>query len=447
MAHILVVDDEPKLGRFVAEMLELDGHEVERASGGRDALVRLAASRFDVVVTDLRMPDVDGVGVLRAARALPEPPEVVVMTAYASAESAVEAMKAGAADYVTKPFSMDELRLRVRRLATQRTAEAREARLVARLTPDLVAESPVMRAALAAARQVAATDATVLLLGESGTGKSQLARFIHFQGRRAAGPLVEVHCAALPETLLEGELFGHEKGAFTGATQRKAGHLAAADRGTLFLDEIGEITPATQVKLLRFLQDRRFVPLGATEERSVDVRVVSATNRDLAAAVEGGAFREDLFYRLNVFAILVPPLRDRREDVLPLAERFLITRGLPPAKLGSAARERLLEHRWPGNVRELENVLERALILAGEDELRPEHVATGAAHRARRAAEVLVEGFSLDAFERELLHAALERAGGNKTHAARMLGVTRRRLYSLLASHHSGDGSAEPEEG
>ena len=199
------------------------------------------------------------------------------------------------------------------------------------------------------------------------------------------------------------------------------------------------------MKLLRFLQDRRFVPLGATEERSVDVRVVSATNRDLAAAVADGAFREDLFYRLNVFAIPLPPLRDRREDVLPLAERFLAARGLPPAKLGPAARERLLEHSWPGNVRELENVLERALILAGEDELRPEHVTTGAAQRARRTADVLVEGFSLDAFERELLHAALERAGGNKTHAARMLGVTRRRLYSLLASHAEG-ASAEPDD-
>ncbi|WP_242353128.1 sigma-54 dependent transcriptional regulator [Anaeromyxobacter sp. SG64] len=444
MTRILVVDDEPKLGKLVAEMLELDGHELERATSGRDALVRLAASRFDLVVTDLRMPDVDGLAVLRAARALPQPPDVIVMTAYASAESAVEAMKAGAVDYVTKPFSMDELRLRVRRLVSQRGAEAREARLVARLTPELVAESPAMRAALQAARQVAATDATVLLLGESGTGKSQLARFIHYQGRRAAGPLVEVHCAALPETLLEGELFGHEKGAFTGAIQRKAGHLAAADRGTLFLDEIGEITQPTQVKLLRFLQDRRFVPLGATEERTVDVRVVSATNRDLAGAVAEGAFREDLFYRLNVFAIAVPPLRDRREDVLPLAERFLAARGLPPEKLGPSARERLVQHRWPGNVRELENVLERALILAGEDELRAEHVAPGTAQRARRVGDLLVEGFSLDALERELLHAALERAGGNKTHAARMLGVSRRRLYSLLASHE-GEGGPEPD--
>jgi transcriptional regulator with PAS, ATPase and Fis domain len=281
---------------------------------------------------------------------------------------------------------------------------------------------------------VAATDATVLLLGESGTGKSQLARTIHYGSPRAAAPLVEVHCAALPETLLESELFGHEKGAFTGAVQRKAGHLAAADGGTLFLDEIGEVSPATQVKLLRFLQERRFVPVGATEERQVDVRVIAATNRDLDAAVREGTFREDLYYRLNVFAISLPPLRDRPDDVLPIAGRFLAARGVPAAKLSPAARERLRARRWPGNVRELENALERALILAGEDEIRPEHVAPAAPARDRRAADVLVEGFDLDAFERELLHAALERTGGNKAAAARLLGITRRRLYSRLES-------------
>jgi DNA-binding NtrC family response regulator len=436
MARVLVVDDEPKLGRLTAEMLALDRHSVVRAGGGREALAELAGQAFDVVVTDLRMPEVDGLAVLGAARALPVPPEVVVVTAYGTAESAVAAMKAGAADYLTKPFSMDELRMRVGRLAAQRAAEARSERLIARLTPELVSASAAMQSVLAAARQVAATDATVLLLGESGTGKSQLARYVHFHGRRAASPFVEVHCAALPESLLEAELFGHEKGAFTGATQRKPGHLAAADRGTLFLDEIGEITPATQVKLLRFLQDRTFVPVGATESRAVDARVVSATNRDLDEAVRSGDFREDFFYRLNVFAIRVPPLRERREDIGPIAEQFLARRGLPAGKLTEGARGRLLAHPWPGNVRELENVLERALVLAGEAEIGPEHLAVGLAPstRERTAAELVGEGFSLDAFERELVLAALERAGGNKTHAAKLLGVTRRRLYSLLES-------------
>ncbi len=434
MARILVVDDEPKLGQLVAEMLQVDGHQVARAAGGREALERLAGDPFDVVITDLRMPEVDGLAVLKGARARSPAPEVVVMTAYGTAPSAVEAMKSGAADYLVKPFSMDELRLRVRRLAAQRATEERSRQLIGRLVPDLVAESPAMRAALAAARQVAATDATVLLLGESGTGKSRLASYIHYQSGRAAGPLVEVHCAALPETLLEGELFGHEKGAFTGAQQRRAGHLAAVDGGTLFLDEIGEITGATQVKLLRFLQDRSFVPLGSTEARRADARVVAATNRDLVAAVKAGAFREDFYYRLNVFAIEVPPLRKRREDVLPLAERLLAARGLPPSKISEAGRRCLVEHGWPGNVRELENSLERALILCGEEPIGPRHLPLPAGpSRGARAGDVLGEGFDLDVFERELIHAALERAGGNKTAAAKLLGITRRRLYSRLA--------------
>jgi len=448
MARILVVDDEPKLGQLLAESLELDGHEAVRVQGGREAVARLVPGRFDVVLTDLRMPEVDGLAVLRAARALPQAPEVILMTAYASAESAVAAMKAGAADYVIKPFAMDELRLRVRRLAAQREAEKKSERLLARLTPDLVADSPAMQRVLAQAQQVAATDATVLLLGESGTGKTQVARYVHYRSRRAAAALVEVHCAALPETLLESELFGHEKGAFTGATERKAGHLAAADTGTLFLDEIGEITPATQVKLLRFLQDRDFVPVGSTEARKVDVRVVAATNADLAQAVETGAFRQDLFYRLNVFAIHVPPLRERREDIPALIERFLGARGLPIGKLTGAARERLLAQRWPGNVRELENVLERALILAGEEEIREEHVSPPTGARRSRAWDVLEEGFDLDVFERDLIHAALERAGGNKAAAARLLGITRRRLYSRLESLRNQAAEAgEPERG
>ena len=436
MARVLVCDDEVKLGRVVAEALELDQHQVMRVEGGRPALLALAEHTFDVVVTDLRMPDVDGLAVLRAARALSPPPEVVLMTAFASAESAVDAMKAGAADYLTKPFSLEELRMRVRRLAAACSSEARGARMLQSLTPSLIAQSPRMKEVLQAAERVARTDASVLLLGESGTGKSQVARYIHYLSPRAQGPLVEVHCAALPEPLLESELFGHEKGAFTGALGQKGGHFTAADKGTLFLDEIGEVTPATQVKLLRFLQDRELVPVGSTRARKVDVRLIAATNRDLAEAVRDGSFREDFYYRLNVFALIVPSLRERPEDILPIAERFLASRGVPMAKLSVAARDRLLQQRWPGNVRELENALERALILAADEPIGPEHVAPAADVRGKggTAADVLREGFNLDDFERELLYAALERAGGNKAAAARLLGITRRRLYSRLQS-------------
>ncbi|HVR63328.1 MAG TPA: sigma-54 dependent transcriptional regulator [Polyangia bacterium] len=437
MAQVLVVDDEVKLGRLVAEMLELDGHTVTRVESGRAGMAALGARAFDLVLTDLKMPDADGMAVLGEARARPAPPDVIMMTAFGTADDAVAAMKAGAADYLVKPFAMDELRLRVRRLAEAREARARGERLVERLTPRLLSESPGMRAVLRAAQQVAATDASVLLLGESGTGKSQVARYIHFQSKRAGAPLGEVHCAALPETLLESELFGHEKGAFTGAQERKVGHLAAADRGTLFLDEIGEITSATQVKLLRFLQDRSFVPVGSTQGRTVDVRIISATNRDLPAAVRAGAFRQDFFYRLNVFAIEIPPLRQRRDDIIPLADRILQRHGVPLAKLTVAAREKLLQYDWPGNIRELENALERALILAGPDEIVPSllslasPLSRGGSHAA---SALLTEGFNLDQLERDLLRAALERTNGNKSAAARLLGITRRRLYSRLES-------------
>jgi DNA-binding NtrC family response regulator len=447
VSRVLVVDDEPKLGKLVTEMLELDGHAVTRVEGGRAALVELGAHPVDVVVTDLKMPEIDGMAVLREARARSAGPDVVMMTAFGSTDAAVAAMKAGAADYLTKPFAMEELRMRVRRLADAREARSRGDRLVERLTPSLVAESDKMRAVLRLADQVATTDASVLLLGETGTGKSQIARYIHFQSGRAARPLVEVQCAALPEPLLESELFGHERGAFTGAVDRKAGHLSSADHGTLFLDEIGELTLSTQVKLLRFLQDRSFVPVGSTQPRAVDVRVISATNRNLDEAVREGVFREDFYYRLNVFAIAVPPLRERREDVLPLTDRLLERRGLPREKLGAAARQKLVSHAWPGNVRELENALERALILAGADEVGAGLLALGQPFSrgdASRAASLLTEGFNLDAFERDLLRAALERTGGNKSAAARLLGITRRRLYSRLEGLGQEPGGDEP---
>jgi two-component system, NtrC family, response regulator HydG len=438
MARILVIDDERKLANLVAEGLSIAGHAVTQATGGRQGLVELAAQTFDLVLVDLRMPEVDGLQVLSAARAaaVQDAPDVIVMTAHGTTESAVAAMKAGAADYLIKPFALDELRLRVQRLVTERASRERATRLVERLTPSLVAGSDAMRQVFASARQVAATDATVLLLGETGTGKSELARLIHYESKRATRPLVEVHCSALAESLLEAELFGHERGAFTGADQAHAGHLEAADGGTLFLDEIGEVTASTQVKLLRFLQSREFVRVGSTQSKKVDVRVISATNRDLAAAIAAGELREDLYYRLNVFAIEIPPLRERRDDVLPLVRHLLARRGLPETKLGADAAQWLPAQSWPGNVRELENALERALILAGDLPLSPDHFRTPAARKLQGSslADLLSEGFSLDTFERDLIYAALERAGGNKTAAAKLLGITRRRLYSRLES-------------
>jgi DNA-binding NtrC family response regulator len=435
VSRVLVADDEPKLGKLVAEALAGAGHTIKRVGSGREALVELAAAAWDVVVTDLKMPEVDGMKVLAAARATTPPSDVVLMTAYASAESAVAAMKAGAADYLIKPFSLDELRLKVSRLGEQRRAGKANAQLLDRLAPTLVARSPAMCAVLEAARKAAATDASVLLLGESGTGKSQLARFIHFSSPRAGGPLVELHCSALPESLLESELFGHVRGAFTGADRPRTGHLEGADGGTLFLDEIGELPSSTQVKLLRFLQEREFSPVGTAETRKVEVRVIAATNRDLTAAVKAGAFREDFFYRLNVFGLTVPPLRERREDIGALIDSFLEARGLPLDKVTPEARARLQGLPWPGNVRELFNTLERALLLAGEEPVGKGWIESAPQTRAGPTADaLLVEGFNLDAFERELVAAALARAGGNKSAAARLLGVTRRTLYSRLAS-------------
>jgi DNA-binding NtrC family response regulator len=447
MADVLVVDDEAKLGRLLAEALEQDQHRVVTASSGAAALFCLGSEIFDVVITDLRMPNVDGLAVLAAAKKTPGSPEVVMMTAHGSAESAVAAMKAGAADYLIKPFSIDELRMRVRRLSEQRAERASQKRLLEQLTPSLVAVSPPMAAVLTAAQQVAKTDTSVLLLGESGTGKSQLARLIHFSSGRSSGPFAEVHCAALPEGLLESGLFGHEKGAFTGADRKHRGHLSEANGGTLFLDEIGEITPATQVKLLRFLQTKEFIPVGATKAEKVELRVIAATNRDLKAAVRDKSFREDFFYRLNVFSIELPPLRERPEDVLPLAHRFLGQKGVPAERLERAAEQALRDYPWPGNVRELENALERALVLAGDGPLLREHLVPVAPPSAPGAdvALLIQPGFNLDAHERSLLFAALERTGGNKSAAARLLGISRRRLYSRLNSLTEAGEGAEDE--
>jgi DNA-binding NtrC family response regulator len=444
MARILIVDDEPRLGRVLVEMLEGAGHDVAHAAGGAAAIQRIATGDLDVVVSDLRMPDVDGMAVLREVRRTSPDTDVVLMTAHATAQNAVEAMKLGAVDYLVKPFAMDEFRLRIGHIVARRSTTARADALARRLDARdgfgrVVAQSAAMRGVVADARRVAATDETVLLLGESGTGKNLLARAIHNASARGAAPFIEVHAAALPETLVEGELFGRDKGAYTGATDAKPGHAEAAHGGTLFLDEIGELPAAIQVKLLRFLQDRSFTRLGSTQARRSDARIIAATNRDLAAAVKDGAFREDLYYRLAVFPIVVPPLRDRPDDVRATALSLLAGRGLGPDRITPAALDQLAAHRWPGNVRELENALGRALILAGTDPIAPAHLPSGLGRTGEVTTtsildDLLVPDFSLDALERDLIHHALVKAGGNKAAAARLLGITRRRLYSRLDS-------------
>jgi DNA-binding NtrC family response regulator len=442
MARILIVDDEPKLGRILVEMLEGAGHEVARASGGREALAQLATLAPDVVITDLRMPGVDGMAVLRETKARSPATDVVIMTAHATAQSAVDAMKQGAVDYLIKPFAMDELRMRIGRIVERRALSARADALAKRLDASegfgkLIAESAKMKAIVEQAQRVAETDETVLLLGESGTGKSLIARAIHHASKRANGPLVEVHAAALPEALVEGELFGRDKGAYTGATEAKAGHAEVAHRGTLFLDEIGELPGATQVKLLRLLQDRTFMRLGSTQMRKTDVRIIAATNRDLDAAVKAGTFREDLYYRLAVFPIVVPPLRERPEDVRATVHALLAARGLGIDRISQGALDAIAAYAWPGNVRELENAITRSLVLAGAEPIAVEHlpaavVRSDAAPSGSALEDLLVPGFSLDALERDMIQHALVKAGGNKAAAARLLGITRRRLYSRL---------------
>ena len=440
---ILIVDDEAKLGRVLVEMLEGAGHEVMRAGGGAEALVRIAQADLDIVITDLRMPDVDGMAVLRATRRGSPRTDVMLMTAHATTQNAIDAMKEGAVDYLLKPFAMDELRIRVARVVERRALSTRADALARRLDERegfgrVIAESAQMRALVSQALRVAQTDETVLLLGESGTGKSLLARAIHHASKRAAGPLVELHAAALPEALVEGELFGHDRGAYTGATEAKVGHAEAAQGGTLFLDEIGELPAATQVKLLRLLQDRSFTRLGSTQARKADVRIIAATNRDLVAAVKDGTFREDLYYRLAVFPFEVPPLRERPEDVRATTVALLAARGIGPDRLSPDAMVAITSYAWPGNVRELENALTRAVVLAGSDHIELDHL-PAAVRRQGAVAEtslddLLVPGFSLDTLERQLIQQALVKANGNKTVAARMLGITRRRLYSRLES-------------
>jgi two-component system, NtrC family, response regulator AtoC len=440
MARILVADDEQGLRAFVAEALEDDGHAVAQAADGAAALHLLAKESFDLLLTDLKMPRVDGMQLLRQVRAEQPELEVIVLTAFGTVDTAVEAMKLGAFDYLQKPVgSPGELRLLASRALEHRALLAAKDRATrdAPELPPLSYGDPAMGPVVDALRKVAPTNATVLLMGESGTGKEVAARTLHAWSDRAAGPFVAVNCAAITETLLESELFGHERGAFTGAVSARRGRIELAEGGTFFLDEIGEMPAPLQAKLLRVLQDRRFERVGGSRTIEADVRWVAATNRDVDELRATGKLREDLYHRLAVFPILLPPLRDRPADILPLAERLLArigaTIGRAHLVLAPDARRRIVGAPWPGNVRELANVLERAAILSEHDEIGESSLELGAAAAGAAAAGPGGNGSTrLEEMERDAIERALAAVGGNRRAAADRLGIGLRTLYDKL---------------
>jgi DNA-binding NtrC family response regulator len=453
--RLLVLDDERRMVDIIAMVLRREGYDVASCTDARLALEMLAQEPFDLLITDLRMPGPDGLEVLRRARAAcPELP-VILMTAHASVSTAIAAMKEGAVDYVEKPFDNDELKSLVRR-ALDLTRLARENRyLRAELRhryaiEQIVAASKSMQDVLALARRAAKSPSTVLVTGETGTGKELVARAIHFESERVGGPFVSVNCKAFSEGVLESELFGHERGAFTGADRSRPGLFQQADGGTLFLDEIGEVGSDFQAKLLRVLQDKAVRPVGGDRTRAVDVRVVAATNRDLRAEITAGRFREDLYFRLAVIPIHVPPLRERQEDVMPLARHFLARwnsdQGRRVSGWSDAVTGYLERHSWPGNVREVENAIERGVVLARGDRIElddllvdPEGGETSEEQSESGRAQNLHE--FLDAAASERIRAALRESGGVKVDAARHLGIDRTTLYRLMRKYaiDSGD--------
>ena len=457
--RILVVDDEPSMREMLRIVLRRDGYDVTVASNGTEALDVLGRDPIDMLLSDIRMPDISGVEVLRAAKEANRDIVAFMMTAFASTESAVEAMRLGAVDYFTKPFNMDELRLKVRQhfealRLKQENVLLKRALNTAHEFCSIIGRSDAMLALFRMIETIAKTNSTVLITGESGTGKDLVARAVHYNSLRREHPFVALNCGGLPETLLESELFGHMRGAFTGADANKKGLIEVAEHGSIFLDEIGEMNQTMQVKLLRVLQDRRFRRLGGTEEVQADIRVIAATNQDLEKMVAEGRFREDLYYRINVIQVHLPPLRDRADDVPLLAEHFLAkyakAADKPVRGISHEAQELLSAYAWPGNVRELENVIERAVALEHTPMVLPEslppHVRAGGAGPARSsngaAAAVagpaagsmagilpeLGEGFDLEAQGEEIyrhyIALALERAGGVQTRAAEMLGMS-----------------------
>jgi two-component system response regulator PilR (NtrC family) len=445
--RILVVDDEGSMREMLRIVLKRDGYDVITAENGRTALAILQGEPVDMLLSDIRMPDVNGVEVLRAAKDVNRDIVAFMMTAFASTETAVEALRLGAVDYLTKPFSMDELRMKVRQHLEVHRLKQENVLLKRALNTryefsSIIGRSASMLDLFTMIETIAKTASTVLITGESGTGKELVARAVHYNSLRREHPFVALNCGAVPETLLESELFGHMRGAFTGADTTRKGLIEVADRGTIFLDEIGEMNTSMQVKLLRVLQERRFRRVGGNDETAADIRVIAATNQDLPKLVAEGRFREDLFYRINVIQLPLPPLRERREDIALLADHFLAKfaadMGQPVRAISREALALLERYSWPGNVRELENVMERAVALEASAAVLPESLPMHVRSFERHGVEVapptggtwpeLTDGFDLEArgeeFYRHYIALALDRAGGVQVKAADMLGMS-----------------------
>jgi DNA-binding NtrC family response regulator len=456
-AGILVVEDDAAMRELLVEELGDNGFRVEAAAGGRSGVERVRQGGIDVVVTDLRMPDLDGFDLLRDLRATEASPHIIMITAFGSIDTAIKAVKLGAYDYITKPFEIEALVLAIEKALAERGLRRELARLRRELArpyrfDNVVGKSAPMQEVFGLIGRLATSTASVLVTGESGTGKELIARAIHYNSPRAQKPFVAVNLAAIPETLIESELFGHKRGAFTDARNDHTGLFVEASGGTIFLDEIGEMPVPLQAKLLRALQEREVRPLGATKPEKIDVRVVAATNRDLEVRMREGQFREDLFYRLNVIHIGLPPLRTRPEDILPLAEHFLAeakrrSGGKAIPGFSQAATKAMLAYHWPGNVRELENAIERAVALCDGGEIGADDLPSQV--RERKSADILAgalaRGLTLADLEKEYIERVLVAEAGNKTRAALRLGLDRKTLYRKLEEYARAAGGQAPQ--